>query len=142
MDAPGLENFIAWQKAVDMAAKVIRLTQASELSRNHWMCDQLRRAALSVPSNIAEGYERRGEKDTPRFYQIAMGSCAEVKTQLRVGVAANLIRDADGKSLETDCTEVLKLLTGVLKARAAAQTSSRNPFVSPYRHRENRKGRT
>lgn len=142
MDAPGLENFIAWQKAVDMAAKVIRLTQASELSRNHWMCDQLRRAALSVPSNIAEGYERRGEKDTPRFYQIAMGSCAEVKTQLRVGVAANLIRNADGKSLETDCTEVLKLLTGVLKARAAAQTSSRNPFVSPYRHRENRKGRT
>ncbi len=142
MDAPGLENFIAWQKAVDMAAKVIRLTQASELSRNHWMCDQLRRAALSVPSNIAEGYERRGEKDTPRFYQIAMGSCAEVKTQLRVGVAANLIRDADGKSLETDCTEVLKLLTGVLKARAAAQTSSRNPFVSPYRHRKNRKGRT
>ncbi len=142
MDAPGLENFIAWQKAVDMAAKVIRLTLASDLSRNHWMCDQLRRAALSVPSNIAEGYERRGEKDTPRFYQIAMGSCAEVKTQLRVGVAANLIRDADGKSLETDCTEVLKLLTGVLKARAAAQTSSRNPFVSPYRHRENRKGRT
>ncbi len=142
MDLPGLENFIAWQKAVEMAAKVIRLTQASELSRNHWMCDQLRRAALSVPSNIAEGYERRGEKDTPRFYQIAMGSCAEVKTQLRVGVAANLIRDADGKSLETDCTEVLKLLTGVLKARAAAQTSSRNTFVSPYRHRENRKGRT
>jgi len=142
MDLPGLENFIAWQKAVDMAAKVIRLTQASELSRNHWMCDQLRRAALSVPSNIAEGYERRGEKDTPRFYQIAMGSCAEVKTQLRVGVAANLIRDADGKSLETDCTEVLKLLTGVLKARAAAQTSNRNPFVSPFRHNENRKGRT
>jgi len=142
MDLPGLENFIAWQKAVDMAAKVIRLTQSSELSRNHWMCDQLRRAALSVPSNIAEGYERRGEKDTPRFYQIAMGSCAEVKTQLRVGVAANLIRDADGKSLETDCTEVLKLLTGVLKARANVPTSHRKHYASPFRPNENQQERT
>ncbi len=133
METPGLENFIAWQKAVQMAAKVIRLTQSNELVRHHWMCDQLRRAALSVPSNIAEGYERRGEKDTPRFYQIAMGSCAEVKTQLRVGVAANLIRNEDGRILESDCTEVLKVLTGVLKARASHTTNGRQHYSSPFR---------
>ena len=139
METPGLENFIAWQKAVNMAAKVIRLTQSSELSRHHWICDQLRRAALSVPSNIAEGYERRGEKDTPRFYQIAMGSCAEVKTQLRVGAAANLIRNEEGRTLEADCTEVLKLLTGVLKARASHTTNSRQPYTSPFRPPDNGK---
>jgi four helix bundle protein len=139
METLGLENFIAWQKAVSMAAKIIRLTQSGELSRHHWICDQLRRAALSVPSNIAEGYERRAKKDTPRFYQIAMGSCAEVKTQLRVGVAAHLIRSEEGKELEVDCTEVLKILTGVLKARANLTSTSRQPYASPFRPVDNGK---
>ncbi|MGI9110090.1 MAG: four helix bundle protein [Opitutales bacterium] len=60
MEARGLDQFIAWQKSVALAGDMIRFTQCSGLSRHAWFCDQIRRAALSVPSNIAEGYERRG----------------------------------------------------------------------------------
>ena len=71
MEIASLSNFVTWQKSVRLAADVIKLTQRPPLSRHLWACDQLRRAALSVPSNIAEGYERRAEKDTERFYLIA-----------------------------------------------------------------------
>lgn len=81
------------------------------------MCDQLNRSALSIPSNIAEGYERRAGKDTDRFYLIAKGSCAEALTQLKVAQLANLVSPAETQELEKQCEEVLKLIAGVLRAR-------------------------
>jgi four helix bundle protein len=120
MEARGLDSFIAWQKSVAMAGDIIRFSQRSGLSKHPWFCDQLRRAALSVPSNIAEGYERRGEKDTPRFYLIAMGSCAEAKTQLRVAVHAQLISASESAPHCNSCDEVMRLLSGVIRARKIA----------------------
>jgi four helix bundle protein len=116
----GLDQLIAWQKSVALAGDIILFTQRSGLSRHLWFCDQLRRAALSVPSNIAEGYERRGEKDTPRFYLIAMGSCAEAKTQLKVAVHAQLIGSSEAAPLCDACDEVMRLLNGVMRARRLA----------------------
>ncbi len=110
MEVRGLDQFIAWQKSVALAGDIIRFSQTSRLSRHPWFCDQIRRAALSVPSNIAEGYERRGEKDTPRFYLIAMGSCAEAKTQLRVAVHAHLVGADEAAPLHLACDEVMRLL--------------------------------
>ena len=120
MENRGLDQFIAWQKSVALAGDIILFTQRSGLSRHQWFCDQLRRAALSVPSNIAEGYERRGEKDTPRFYLIAMGSCAEAKTQLKVAVHAQLIGSSEAAPLCDACDEVMRLLNGVMRARRLA----------------------
>jgi len=116
----GLDQLIAWQKSVALAGDIILFTQRSGLSRHLWFCDQHRRAALSVPSNIAEGYERRGEKDTPRFYLIAMGSCAEAKTQLKVAVHAQLIGSSEAAPLCDACDEVMRLLNGVMRARRLA----------------------
>lgn len=124
MENRGLDQFIAWQKSVALAGDIIRFTQRSGLSRHHWFCDQLRRAALSVPSNIAEGYERRGEKDTPRYYLIAMGSCAEAKTQLRVAVHAELIAASEVAPLSDACDEVMRLLNGVMRARRSASANN------------------
>ena len=123
MENRGLDQFIAWQKSVALAGDIIRFTQRSGLSRHPWFCDQLRRAALSVPSNIAEGYERRGEKDTPRYYLIAMGSCAEAKTQLRVAVHAELIAASEAALLSDACDEVMRLLNGVMRARRSASAN-------------------
>ncbi len=120
MENRGLDQLIAWQKSVALAGDIILFTQRSGLSRHLWFCDQLRRAALSVPSNIAEGYERRGEKDTPRFYLIAMGSCAEAKTQLKVAVHAQLIGSSEAAPLCDACDEVMRLLNGVMRARRLA----------------------
>ncbi|MFM9000740.1 MAG: four helix bundle protein [Opitutia bacterium] len=120
MEARGLDQFKTWQKSVALAGDIIRFSQSSRLSRHPWFCDQIRRAALSVPSNIAEGYERRGEKDTPRFYLIAMGSCAEAKTQLRVAIHAQLVGEDEATPLCLACDEVLRLLSGVIRARRIA----------------------
>ena len=127
MENRGLDHFIAWQKSVALAGDIIRFTQRSGLSRHPWFCDQLRRAALSVPSNIAEGYERRGEKDTPRFYLIAMGSCAEAKTQLRVAVHAELILASEAAQLSDACDQVMRLLNGVMRARRSVAANNTKP---------------
>jgi four helix bundle protein len=127
MEARGLDQFIAWRKSVAMAGDIIRFSQRSGLSRHPWFCDQIRRAALSVPSNIAEGYERRGEKDTPRFYLIAMGSCAEAKTQLRVAIHAQLVGADEAAPLCFACDEVMRLLSGVLRARRLSSGSPPQP---------------
>ena len=124
MEIASLSNFVTWQKSVRLAADVIKLTQRTSLSRHPWACDQLRRAALSVPSNIAEGYERRAEKDTERFYLIAKGSCAEVLTQIKVVQLADLLSQQEATPVVAQCEEILRLIAGVLKARRLARDSN------------------
>ena len=123
MEIASLTNFVTWQKAVRLAADVIKLTQRTSLCRHLWACDQLRRAALSVPSNIAEGYERRAEKGTDRFYLIAKGSCAEVLTQIKVAQLAHLMSQQEADPILAQCEEILRLIAGVLKARRLARDS-------------------
>ncbi len=124
MEIASLSNFVTWQKSVRLAADVIKLTQRTSLSRHLWACDQLRRAALSVPSNIAEGYERRAEKDTERFYLIAKGSCAEVLTQIKVAQLADLLSQQESAPIVAQCEEILRLIAGVLKARRLVRDSN------------------
>jgi four helix bundle protein len=124
MEIASLSNFVTWQKSVRLAADEIKLTQRTSLSRHLWACDQLRRAALSVPSNIAEGYERRAEKDTERFYLIAKGSCAEVLTQLKVALLAELLSPQEAAPPLAQCEEILRLIAGVLKSRRPARDSN------------------
>ena len=124
MEISSLSNFVTWQKSVRLAADVIKLTHRTSLNRHLWACDQLRRAALSVPSNIAEGYERRAEKDTERFYLIAKGSCAEVLTQITVAQLANLLSPQEATPVLAQCEEILRLIAGVLKARRLARDSN------------------
>jgi four helix bundle protein len=124
MEIASLSNFVTWQKSVRLAADVIKLTQRTSLSRHLWACDQLRRAALSVSSNIAEGYERRAEKDTERFYLIAKGSCAEVLKQIKVAQLAELMTQQEAAPVLAQCEEILRLIAGVLKARRLARDSN------------------
>jgi len=117
MEATGLDNLIAYQKAILFAGKTIRLTREASLQDHGWICDQIRRAALSVPSNLAEGYERRGGKDTSRFYRIALGSCAEARAQLKVAIVAGLVKPSEVEFAIDDATEVIRLISGILRAR-------------------------
>jgi four helix bundle protein len=115
MGEKGVDGLIAYQQAVLFAGKVIRITQSSALRKHPWMCDQLCRAALSVPSSIAEGYERGSDRDTARFYRIALGSCSEVRTQLKVSVVAEMVDESQVVGVLEDGVKVLRLLSGVLR---------------------------
>ena len=86
------EELGAWQKARELVDRVYRMTASGELARDFALRDQIRRAVLSIPSNIAEGFERGGRAEFLQFLSIAKGSAGEVRTQLYLALA---LRDAD-----------------------------------------------
>ena len=82
------------------------------------LADQLRRAAISIPSNIAEGDERDTDKDAVRFLYIAKGSGAELRTQLDLANQVHLISDSDFLKLDQQSEEIARMLRGLAKARS------------------------
>jgi four helix bundle protein len=78
------EDLLAWQRARELAAEVYRATSDGAFARDFGLRDQIRRAAISVLSNIAEGHERATPTEFHRFLSIAKGSCAELRAQLFV----------------------------------------------------------
>lgn len=76
------EDILAWQKARELVARLYQVSRAGEFSRDFALREQMRRASLSIPSNIAEGFERGGRKEFILFLGHAKGSCGEVRSQL------------------------------------------------------------
>ncbi|MGD9787493.1 MAG: four helix bundle protein [Sulfuricellaceae bacterium] len=75
-------DLLIWQRAMDVARIVYRITESFPSSELYGLTSQLRRAAVSVPSNIAEGHGRESEREFGRFLRISRGSLAELQTQL------------------------------------------------------------
>ncbi len=78
------EDLIVWQKAITFVKQVYLITEVGELKRDFGLKDQLRRAAVSIPTNIAEGFERSSRKEYLLFLNIAKGSAGEVRSLCRV----------------------------------------------------------
>jgi four helix bundle protein len=78
------EDLIVWQKAITFVNQVYMITEVGELKRDFGLKDQLRRAAVSIPTNIAEGFERSSRKEYLLFLNIAKGSAGEVRSLCRV----------------------------------------------------------
>ena len=78
------EDLEIWQRARDLTNKIYRLTSNGKFAKDYGLRDQIRRAAVSVMSNIAEGYERGGNQELIQFLSIAKGSCGEVRCQLHI----------------------------------------------------------
>ena len=94
MNASKIEKFedlIAWQKARHLTKKVYGITKFGEFSKDFGLKEQIRKASVSVMSNIAEGFERGGRSEFHHFLVIAKGSCAELKSQLYVALDADYI---------------------------------------------------
>ncbi len=80
------EDLRVWQKGIELVKQVYILTKDGELSRDFGLRDQLRRASVSIPTNIAEGFERYSRKEYVNFLNIAKGSAGEVRSLLRVAL--------------------------------------------------------
>ena len=91
------EDLIAWQKARVLTADIYRVSSKGRFSRDFALRDQIRSSAVSVPSNIAEGFERFSLREFHKFLTYAKGSCGELKTQLYI---AGDIGYLDGDVLE------------------------------------------
>ncbi len=110
------EDLIAWQKARHLTKRVYGITKSGEFSKDFGLKEQIRRASVSVMSNIAEGFERGGRSEFHHFLVIAKGSCAELKSQLYVAFDAEYI-DADlFKNLYDLASEVGRIVGGLRSA--------------------------
>lgn len=115
-------DLLAWQAAKQLALEVLRSCERPEMRRYYGLCDQLRRAAISVPSNIAEGNERGTNLDALRFLQVARGSLAELETQLELSRDFGSLPAADCDRVSPQVVRVGRLLGGLIKARQTRQT--------------------
>ena len=108
---------MAWQESRDLAVLLFKAAENPPLRDSHAPCDQMRRASLSVPSNIAEGEERGTNNEAMRFLFIAKGSLAELRTQLEIGFLIGKIKKGDYENFETKADRIARLISGLIKMR-------------------------
>ena len=107
------EDLIVWQKAHAMVLKIYSQTKNFPKEELFGITSQIRRAAVSVPNNIVEGYKRTGKQDTLRFLNIAQASLEEVRYLIILSFDLNLL---DNKDILEDANEVGRILSGFYKS--------------------------
>lgn len=108
------EDLEVWQSSMKLAREVYSLTLGDLFSRDFGLKDQIRRSAVSVPSNIAEGFERDAKKQFLYFLTIAKGSCGELRTQLRLAHDLGYFEQDKYEILNNECVSVSKQLGGFI----------------------------
>ena len=106
-----------WQKAMDLTAEIYRLVKLLPRDETYAMSDQLRRASVSIPSNIAEGHGRDSDKEFIKFLCIAKGSLFEVETQLILCNRLNMINENETTSAFSLIVEIGKMINSLIKYR-------------------------
>ena len=107
MDHKDLE---AWKKSMDLVVRVYQMTKLFPDSEKFGLTSQMRRAVVSIPSNIAEGAARRGNKELIQFLYIAIGSLSELETQYLIAIRLEFIKKEE--DFEMQMIEVKRLLMG------------------------------
>lgn len=109
-------DLLVWQKSMSLAERCYRLSRGFPRQDQDVLGYQIRKSAVSIPSNIAEGHERRY---TPVYIQhlwISHGSCAELETQLELGRRVEIISEQEAAVLIADAQEVGRMLQGLVKS--------------------------
>ena len=110
------EDITAWQRARKLVTGIYKVTSRNPFGQDYGLKDQIRRATVSICSNIAEGYERRGNKEFVKFLWIAKGSAAEVSSQLYHAKDLGYVSEAEFSNLYTEAKEIGAMLFGLIKA--------------------------
>ena len=107
------EDIIAWQKSKELTIQIYKLF--SEI-KDFGFRDQIQRASVSIMNNIAEGFERRSNKELTHFLFIAKGSCGEVRSMLILANELNMIDQLQTSTLYLLAEEISRMLSGLIKA--------------------------
>lgn len=111
------EKLDVWQKSRQLVVQVYKLLEKFPDEEKYALCDQLRRAVISVPSNIAEGSGRMAKKESIHFLEIAYGSLMEVYCQLQLAVDLDYISKEDFTQIKSLIYTVSKLLSGIRRSK-------------------------
>ncbi|MDP4011934.1 MAG: four helix bundle protein [Candidatus Roizmanbacteria bacterium] len=109
-------DLIVWKEAHAMILVIYAITKKYPSDEKFSLSNQMRRAAISITSNIAEGFGRLGKKDKAQFYLIARGSLIELENQLIISKDLKYLNVNDFKSIESNVMSVHRLLNGLIKA--------------------------
>ena len=110
----GFRDLKVWQKSMDLVAEIYSLLKLLPREEIYALSDQMKRAAISIPSNIAEGYGRYATKDYVRFLSIARGSKLELETQLEICIMLKYLQRSQTQNAFVLCSEVGKMLNSII----------------------------
>ncbi len=106
------EDIIAWQKSKDLTEYIYKVFRDC---RDYSYKDQIQRASVSIMNNIAEGFERKGDKELKHFLFIAKGSCAEVRSMSYLAKDQKYLNQQEFDKIYSDTVEIPKILSGFIK---------------------------
>ncbi len=109
------EELEVWRKSRRLVDAIYQVSEQGRFARDFGLRDQIRRAAVSVPSNIAEGYERNGDREMLQFLSHAKGSCGEVRCQLYLASDRAYLEREAFEALVADCQEISRMLAGFMR---------------------------
>jgi four helix bundle protein len=109
------EDLESWKKARQLTSAVYEATGSGRFASDFGLKDQIRRASISILSNIAEGFERGGDREFLQFLSIAKGSCGEVRGQLYVAIDQGYLSRTLFEKLSADAAEIGRLISGLMK---------------------------
>lgn len=111
--AKTFEQLAVWQKARELTKVIYAATSDGRWAKDYGLRDQIRRAAVSIMSNIAEGFERTGENEFGRFLSMAKGSAGEVRSQLYVALDVHYLDERPFAELRAQVVEVSRMISGL-----------------------------
>jgi len=109
------EDLEAWRKARELVKETYKVTSKREFSRDYSLCNQIRRASVSVMSNISEGFERGGDKEFYQFLSQAKGSCGEVRSQLYTALDLKYIDQDEFSRLSQSSYRTSQVISGLMR---------------------------
>jgi four helix bundle protein len=108
------EDIQAWQKARELTREIYKISNDGSFGKDYGLRDQIRRASVSIVSNIAEGFERNGSKEFKQFLSISKGSAGEVRAQLYIALDLEYITKEEFEKLNSLVFDTSKLISGFI----------------------------
>src|SRR5437016_7306413 len=116
----GYKDLVAWQRAMDLVTDIYRVTQKFPKEEIYGLTSQLRRAAVSIPSNLAEGQGRNSRREMYHFAGNARGSLFEVETQIEIALRLGFIAAGEAADLAADTAQLGRIINGLREWTASA----------------------
>jgi four helix bundle protein len=113
------KELTVWQRSIELVSEIYALTEQFPKTELYGLTNQMRRAAVSIPSNIAEGYTRKHRQEYAQFVRVAFGSGAELETQLHIAKKLGFGTLKSFEKLEMALTEVMKMLNALSSSLVA-----------------------
>jgi four helix bundle protein len=109
------KDLLVWKRSVSLAIKIYSVTEKFPKSEVYGIVSQMRRCAVSIPSNIAEGRNRGTRKDFAQFLRIALGSAAELETQTEISKNLNFLEEPEYSQITSEISEIGMMLRAIIR---------------------------